>query len=67
MTQPTRTTQRSDDRLMTAQEAADYLRVPLRTLYAWRVEGVAPRAYRLGRSLRFRRADLDAWVDQRAA
>lgn len=55
------------DRLLTAREAAEFLQVPLRTLYSWRVEGTAPPAYRLGKHLRFRRGDLDAWVDARRA
>ena len=44
---------------MTAQEAAAYLRLTLGALYQRRQRGQI-KAYRLGRSLRFRRRDLDA-------
>jgi excisionase family DNA binding protein len=52
------------DRLLSAQDVAEYLGVPIPTLYQWRVRGIAPRAVKVGRHLRFRRSDLDAWVDR---
>lgn len=51
--------------IMTSAELADYLRVPLRTLYAWRSHGGGPPGVRVGRHLRYRRADVDAWLDAR--
>jgi excisionase family DNA binding protein len=50
------------ERLMTAQEVAEHLGVPVATLYQWRYRGEGPRALRVGRHLRYVRADLDAWV-----
>ncbi len=44
--------------LMTVEEVADFLRVPVATLYSWRHKGVGPRAVRVGRYLRYRRRDL---------
>jgi len=52
------------ERLLTAPEVAGFLGVPLATLYQWRTRGTAPRAVRVGKHLRFRRADLDAWVER---
>jgi excisionase family DNA binding protein len=52
------------DRLLTAQEVAAFLGVPMQTLYQWRVRGGAPRAVKVGRHLRFRREDVDAWVER---
>jgi excisionase family DNA binding protein len=51
-------------RLRSAQEVADYLGVPLTTLYQWRTKNAGPRAIRVGRHLRFRQEDVDAWVEQ---
>lgn len=52
--------------LMTSQEVADYLRVPLQTLAAWRVKGVGPKASRVGKHLRYRLADVDMWLEANA-
>lgn len=54
------------DRLLSAQEVAEFLGVPLATLYQWRTKGTAPRAVKVGRHIRFRTADLDAWCDRNA-
>ena len=55
-----------DLRLLDAQEIADRLRIPLQTLYRWRVDGRGPKAFKLGRHLRYRLADVDAWVESQA-
>jgi excisionase family DNA binding protein len=52
--------------LLTPQEVADYLRVPVQTLYRWRYLGTGPRAALVGRHLRYRRADLDKWLEAQA-
>jgi len=39
--------------------------VPVQTIYAWRHEGVGPRTLRAGRALRFRRSDVDEWLENR--
>ena len=52
------------DRLLSAQEVADYLGVPLATLYAWRSRNLAPRGVKVGRHIRFRPVDVERWVDQ---
>jgi excisionase family DNA binding protein len=48
--------------LATPTEVADYLRVPLRTLYRWRYAGEGPPGYRVGRHLRFRWTDVEEWL-----
>ena len=53
-------------RMATPAEVADYLQVPVKTLYQWRYRGVGPRAYRVGRHLRYRWEDVDAWLASRA-
>lgn len=51
----------------TVEETSDYLSVPPRTLYAWRYKGTGPRSIRVGRHLRYRPEDVDAWLDEQAA
>lgn len=50
--------------ILTVDQAADYLAIPKGTLYTWRTRraGFGPRAVKIGGCLRYRRADLDAWV-----
>lgn len=57
----------TDDPLLTPVDVAKYLGVPPATVYAWRYRGVGPRSIKVGRYLRWRRSDVDAWLDQRAA
>ncbi len=52
--------------LLSPLEVAQQLMVPIGTLYNWRTAGKAPRAYRVGKHLRFRQSDVDAWLEQRA-
>lgn len=49
--------------LMSTQELADYLGVPTRTVYRWRQTGTGPRAFRVGKHLRFQRPDVDRWLE----
>ncbi len=51
------------DRLMTSDELSEYLRVPITTLHQWRWKGVGPRAVKVGRHLRYRESDLNAWLE----
>jgi excisionase family DNA binding protein len=51
------------DPLWGPDDVSAYTKVPVQTLYRWRVEGKGPRASKLGRHLRYRKSDVDAWVD----
>lgn len=53
------------DRLLTTQQLADYLGVPVATLYAWRYTGDGPPGFRVGKHLRYRSSDVDEWVRDR--
>jgi predicted DNA-binding transcriptional regulator AlpA len=53
-----------DDGLLTAAEAAAFLKVPVATLYSWRQRGIGPRAIRVGKYLRYRRAAILDWLDE---
>jgi hypothetical protein len=52
------------DRLWTAEETADYLRIPKATLYQWRYLGIGPKAGRVGRHLRYHPDDVVRWFRQ---
>ena len=52
----------SQDQLMDIKDVANYLRVRESTVYAWAKGGKIP-AFRLGRLWRFRRTELDAWLE----
>ena len=53
------------DPLLSAQQLADYLNVPLATLYAWRYPRQGPPGFRAGRPLRYRKSDIDQWINDR--
>lgn len=53
----------SDDDLLEQEDAAAYLRKAPRTLEQWRHQGRGPAYSKSGRTVLYRRRDLDAWVD----
>jgi predicted DNA-binding transcriptional regulator AlpA len=59
-------TTRADDELLTMQEVADVVRVPVATLRYWRHLGTGPRSFRIGRSVRYWRTEVFAWLDDQA-
>lgn len=54
------------DRLMTVKDLADKLVVPVATIYQWRCRGSGPQGIRVGRHLRYRPEDVEAWLDDQA-
>lgn len=52
--------------LLTLHDVAQRLGVPLDTLYRWRSLGHGPPGIRLGRHVRVRSSDLEAWLDTQA-
>ncbi|MFC4035305.1 helix-turn-helix transcriptional regulator [Streptomyces polygonati] len=52
--------------LATPVEVSEYLGVPVATLYQWRHRGIGPKVHKLGRHLRYRWAEVEAWVDGQA-
>ncbi len=51
------------DRLMTVEEVADFLCIPVNTLYQWRHKGTGPVAFRVGRFLRYDPAEVRVWLE----
>jgi excisionase family DNA binding protein len=50
------------EELWSPEDLAQYLGVPLATLYAWRYRGEGPPALKVGRHLRYRVADVEQWL-----
>ena len=48
--------------LLNEQQAAETLALSVRTLQAWRVRGGGPRFVKLGRAVRYRPDDLNAFI-----
>lgn len=50
-------------RLLSTDEVARLLVVPVATLYTWRYKGTGPRAFKVGKHLRYRLADVLDWLE----
>jgi excisionase family DNA binding protein len=57
------TTELGLEPLIGVEELAEYLGVPVQTIYDWRLTGKAPRALKIGKHLRFALADVRDWLD----
>ena len=51
------------EQLLTVDEVAALLQVPKSTLYYWRYQRQGPPAVRIGRALRYRTTDINAFVE----
>ena len=52
------------DELLPERQTAELLNLSVRTLQAWRQQGVGPHFVYAGRAVRYRRRDLSAWMDR---
>lgn len=52
--------------LLTIEDLARLLGVPVPTIYAWRYRGEGPRGYKVGRHVRYRLAEVNSWLEGRA-
>jgi excisionase family DNA binding protein len=50
-------------RLWGVQDVAEYLGVPIKTLYEWRRHGRGPRSRRVGKHLRYDPEHVRAWFE----
>ena len=53
-----------DPRLLRPDELASLLGIPLATIYRWRSRGDGPCGIRVGRHVRYRREDVEQWLDE---
>ena len=56
-------TEQTPSPLLTEKDTCAYLRVSKRNLYCWRMAGLVP-YYKIGRAVRFRKAELDAALER---
>jgi len=55
------------DPVLTLSQLATQLGVTVQTLYDLRCQGRGPRGFRVGRELRFRVSEIDAWISRMEA
>lgn len=53
--------------MLTVDELARKLKVPIATLYKWNSQGTGPRPLHLGRHVRYEEIEVDRWLAERAA
>jgi predicted DNA-binding transcriptional regulator AlpA len=51
------------DKILTIEEVAELTRAPLATLRWWKHVNRGPRAFKLGRRIVYKEADVRAWID----
>lgn len=54
-------------RLWSIDELAEFLGVPVGTVYRWRYIGIGPRGIKVGKHVRYRPADVEVWLEEQAA
>ncbi|MEU8849058.1 helix-turn-helix domain-containing protein [Streptomyces sp. NPDC048564] len=55
---------KSDSEWMSPEELAEFVGLPLSTIYGFNSQGDAPRRIRIGKHCRYRRADVEEWLDR---
>lgn len=61
-TMPSETSTSVPEPLLTPTEVSTWLRVPVKTLTAWRSHRKGPRYLRVGVDVRYRAADVERWL-----
>ena len=51
------------ERMASLTEVAEYLGVAPQTLYNWRHKGTGPKSRKVGGLVKYRLADVDAWLE----
>lgn len=54
--------------LMSVDDVAEYLGIPKASIYAWNSRGwdPGPPRYKVGKYVRYKRSEVDAWLETRA-
>ena len=53
----------TDSTLLSPKALAEFLDVPIGTVYAWNYSRSGPPAIKVGRHCRYRTSDVEAWLD----
>jgi predicted DNA-binding transcriptional regulator AlpA len=51
------------EKLWSSQELADFLGLPIQTIYQWRKRNYGPPGRRMGKHIRYRRSEVERWID----
>lgn len=51
---------------MSPEDLAEHFGIPVASIYAWRYRGTGPKAFKIGRHVRYRVEDVAAWVEAQA-
>lgn len=51
------------EKLWSTQELADFLGLPVQTIYQWRKRKYGPPGRKMGRHIRYRRSEVERWID----
>ena len=54
------------EKLMNTNELAEYLGIAVSTIVDYRLKGIGPVYVRIGHLVRYRKADVDNWVANKA-
>jgi len=54
----------SENELLTTEQLAELLGLRTNTIGGWRLKGQGPRFCKLGRSVRYRREDVEEWIKE---
>lgn len=52
------------ERLLTPEDVAELLGVPVRTVLDWRHRGIGPYGIRVGRYVRYHPDEVEAWIER---
>ena len=58
--------QDKSDELIGPEALAEYLGIPLLSIYIMNSKGTGPRRIKIGKHVRYRRTDVDAWLNGKA-
>ena len=53
-------------KLATVEELAEHVGVPVKTVYEWNSKGTGPKVLKVGRYVRFRWDDIEAWLNEQS-
>jgi predicted DNA-binding transcriptional regulator AlpA len=51
--------------ILLLEEVAELTRIPVPSLRFYRYNGTGPKSFRLGNRVVYKRADVEAWIEQR--
>jgi excisionase family DNA binding protein len=53
----------SEQRFLSPKGLAEYFDIPVRTIYGWKYRGEGPPTFKVGRHIRYRVSEVNAWLE----